>query len=232
MRCLLAVIIASLLAGNSQQMMGQAKRQDCVAQKQYISDVKEEPSLGIEYQGVAKFKLASRKTTYRLGEIISLDMAMMNTANVKLFFEKPTGIDLTIKVVDEYGKEVTVSTYVIIAGSPDAESYSLLEPNRIVIGSYQLLAGCNTQGVTEFLDAQLKLAQDVSQRRVEYHQGLFERGLFVNWGDACLRNIQPGRYTVTATMTNKWVVIPPDEKRVKTAVGTIHSTPLTITITE
>jgi hypothetical protein len=42
----------------------------------------------------------------------------------------------------------------------------------------------------------------------------------------------PGTYTITFEITNWFVVVSPNETRVRTAVGTLASNPLTIKITK
>ncbi|MBV9924573.1 MAG: hypothetical protein JOZ96_05975 [Acidobacteria bacterium] len=232
MRYLLMVVVVTLLCGGGARAVGQAKGGDNRSERRTLIDVRKKADLGIDYSQTAKVKLASRQSSYRFGELISLDLALLNATDKRLFVDKPSGIGLSIEVVDENGKEVSVNPYTVLAGSPSPESYSLLEPNQITIGGFILLAGCNTEGVGSFLDRRVELARDVSAGRAEYDRGLFERDLFVNWGDACLRTTHPGKYSVTATLTNRWVVVSPAEPKVKTMVGTIRSTPLTITIAE
>lgn len=232
MRCLLIVAVVASLFGNGGPAAGQAKDRGGRAERRSLRDARERADLGVEYLQAAKIKLASRKNSYRFGEMISLDLALLNSTNKRLFADKPSGLGLSIEVVDEAGKEVSVETYAVTVGAPNSEAYSLLEPNQITVGGFNLLAGCNAEGVRSFIERQSELAREVSEGRAEYHRGVFERDLFVNWGDACLRAAQPGKYSITATITNRWAVITPTAPKVKTMVGTIRSAPLTITIGE
>ncbi|MGH9933262.1 MAG: hypothetical protein ACREA9_29105, partial [Pyrinomonadaceae bacterium] len=112
------------------------------------------------------------------------------------------------------------------------QSYILLRPNEVALGALQLLAGFNVEGLSAFGESREALNRDVHMGRVEYGKGLFDRNLFVNWGDACLRIDRPGTYIITATMVSENVVTSPCEPKVKTAVGTIRSTSFTVNIIE
>jgi hypothetical protein len=51
-------------------------------------------------------------------------------------------------------------------------------------------------------------------------------------GDGYLDAKMPGTYTITAEYSNELVVVTPSKLDAKTAIGTLVSAPLTITITE
>lgn len=232
MRSIVVFVTAVAVLGYHQVVLSQARRCRDASLRRTVSDVQERPRLGIEYSRVAQFKLASRKRSYRVGEMFSLDVAMLNTANAQVFFHKLSGPTLTIKAHDNRGAEVTVTPTSIDLEAILPQSYLLLDSNEIIVGSLQVLAGCNVEGVAAFDEARQKFNEDVHQGRVKYGKGLFERNLFINWGEVCLRLMQPGTYTITIEITNRHVIVSSCEPNLKTAVGNITSTPLTITITE
>jgi len=69
-------------------------------------------------------------------------------------------------------------------------------------------------------------------REAAFFKRPFERDLFVNWGQACLAAEKAGQYTIIAVQTNDTVLVSGTKSKVKTAVGRIRSTPLTIKIIE
>lgn len=232
MRMLSMVIIGILVWGHYPAPQGNAQNRSASDVGRAVSSLEEDRHLGIEYSRAARFKLSSRKKTYRMGEMISLDCAMLNTSASRAFFHNLSGPGLTLSVFDEKGSRVEVTPGTIFLEGIVAQSYSLLNPNSIIIGSYHLLAGCNTEGLGLFDDARKEFDRQVCQREINYEKGMFERELFVNWGDACLRITQPGTYKIMIEMRNMHVVISSEKPSPKTAVGTIASNLFEITITE
>jgi hypothetical protein len=119
--------------------------------------------------------------------------------------------------------------YLLVLEGVGPQSYEYLDTDGLATGSFQLLADCDANGLTEFQQAHRKLQ---SETNTANNHTVFERRLFVSWGDACLQLTNPGTYTITADMTNDYVISSPCEPKIKTAVGTITSEPLTITITK
>jgi len=71
--CLVLAFVAASASQNSNQAKGRPK--------QYIETVKLRPDLGAEYSQAASIKLASRKSSYRVGEMISVDVAFLNRSS-------------------------------------------------------------------------------------------------------------------------------------------------------
>jgi hypothetical protein len=232
MRIFLTVVTATMLLGSFHLVVGQARPGNKDDIQQDTRDVQERPQQGIEYSRAAKLKLASRKTSYRVGEMINLDIAILNTTNKQIFFHKLSGPQITLRVFDEKGSAVSVTPSIIALEGVVPQSYSLLGPGEIIVGSIQMLAGCNVEGASAFDEARQKLAEDVRRNQAKYDEAVFERNLFINWGDACLRIPRPGTYNVVVEVTNQHVIVSAREPNVKTAVGTTRSIPITITISE
>lgn len=231
-RRILVIITAAAFLAGYQLVLGQNRRcRDTFAQRT-ARDIQERPQLGANYSRVAQFRLASRKRSYRIGEMISLDVAMLNMTDQPIFFHKLSGPAIVIKADDNKGVEIPVTPSSIDLEGVIPQSYLLLNPNEVVVASFQLLAGCNIEGVAAFDEARQRLNEDVRRGQISYDRGVFERNLFLNWGDACLRITQPGKYTITVEMTNQHVIVSPCESKLKTATGSISSASLTITITE
>ncbi|HKA18134.1 MAG TPA: hypothetical protein VKN18_07435 [Blastocatellia bacterium] len=75
-------------------------------------------------------------------------------------------------------------------------------------------------------------SEQFARGEAAYFKGLFDRDMFVKWGQACFAVNSSGKYTITAEQSNDTVLVSSDSQKVKTAVGRIRSTPITITITE
>lgn len=86
--------------------------------------------------------------------------------------------------------------------------------------SFQLLAGCDKRAFAQFASNE---TDDLT---------VFKRGLFLNWGDACLPNTQSETYTVSVQIKNDFILLTQRKEKVKTAVGTIKSNSLLFTISK
>jgi hypothetical protein len=232
MQSVMMIVIVAMLLGAHQTVNSQTKRCQEPAARRGTIDLKARPRLGVEYSSMATFKIASRKTTYHIGEMISVDLAILSTARAPVFLHKLLVPSITLNARNDRGGEASIRAYTTILESIVPQSYELLQPSEIILGSFQLLAGCNVEGLSAFAQVRNKLNEEIHQNRANYQKGLFERDLFVNWGEACLALQQPGSFTVTVEQTNDHVIESPCEPGIRTAVGTIRSNPLTITIIE
>jgi hypothetical protein len=228
--------VVAIIFGSQLLIASQVRRGGDTDESRYrsLAEVKKYPTHGVEYLRVARFKLASRKKIYRVNEMIRIDLAMLNIADSPVFFTKLSGGgNLRLQAQDDKGAGVSINPYTTVLHGLALDQYLLLKPGEMVVGAYELLAGCNSEEYAAYWDDRTKLDEDVHKGQFEvYDQGIFERDLFAYWGSACLRLERPGTYTFTAEMTNRHVIVSPREPNVKTAVGSIRSTPLTITITE
>lgn len=227
-----SVVTISLVT--SQLLVGQSRHQEeGPSTQQAVESLSARPDLGVDYARVAKFKLASRKALYRVGEMISLDLAVMNVSTEPVFFHELNRPTLEFKAQNEKKASVPINTFYTVLEGTAPTSYKQIEAGYFLSNSFELLAGCDDAGLRTFNRAKKQLEE---QERVggeaALFKGLFERDLFVNWGEACFAIEKPGKYTITAEQSNDTVIVLPRGPKVKTAVGTIRSTELVITITE
>jgi hypothetical protein len=176
------------------------------------------PDLAIEYSRVARFKVASHKQTYHIGELISLDMAVLNISEKPIFFAKISQPQFYL--YDDQGQEQKVVPYIIVCLAINIDSFELLEPKIMTLESMQLLLGCDDRPFNQINDG----SDDKDDKRV------FENNQFINYGRACLNIRKPGTYTIKARLRNDHVVESVDDPNVKTAVGAIESELLTIKV--
>jgi len=184
------------------------------------------PDLAGDLASVAQLKLASRKTRYRVGEIITADLAIINISDHAIFLPNPRETPVTFMAEDRAGKSVPLFPYreILLVAMPEA--YQLAEPDQMTYASFRILAGRDDDA---FRMEQEKWGLEHS-KEPHHLRALFDRGLFVNWGDAYLDTTVPGIYTITAEYSNQFVIVDPANPKTKTATGTIVSSPLTITI--
>jgi hypothetical protein len=225
MKYLIAAIISMAFAMSMpDQAAAQSERSQTssqVAGRPSAVRVSKRPEFGVEISKVARFKVASRKTDYRLGEMITLDVAMLNVAATPVFF-RDLQEPMRLEVLDERGTKVQVSEYLGFYLVLSADSYSLLNTNEMNIASYDVIAGCDNRVFENFND----------QHEAPDDKVAFEQNQFVSFGRACLNLTRPGTYTITSIVNNEHVLAPSSGTSHKTAVGKITSLPLTITISE
>jgi len=186
----------------------------------WIAPLSRHPGLGVDYSSIARVKLASRKETYHLREMISLDVAILNRSKASVFLL--SALTPNFHLQDENGKEVIITPYGFPARGITASLFTLVEPNEIITEYFDLLAGCDQRAFDQ-LYSNPETIDDLKA---------FNDNLFVNWGRACLRIEHPGTYFIVADIRNDYVINSLSKKKVKTAVGRIKSNLLKITVVE
>jgi hypothetical protein len=176
------------------------------------------PDLAIEYTKVSKVKVGSRKKSYRRGEMISLDVALLNTSNIPVFFHKFFQPNFYVQGL--HGKPVLLGFYVVVEAPTTLDSYVLLQPGEMMVKSFEVLAGCDKRASENMASG---LNEKDSRRQ-------FEGNRFVNWGDSCLRISRPGSYNIRVEQGNNEVVVLATTTNAKTAVGPARSDVFTIQI--
>jgi hypothetical protein len=166
----------------------------------------------IDYSSVAIFKTASTKKEYRIGDWISIDIAMLNKSKKSIYF-LDLGMWAQILAKDSNGNKVGGGIY----------SRPLMGPKFSLIGSgeydsqtFHFLIGCDD--VRKRYDYSYKSMKDD-----------FDKNRFVTYGSGCIEINKKGNYTITSEISNSYTK---DDKTKKTAVGTMESTPFEIKIIE
>src|SRR5688572_5620161 len=170
--------------------------------------------LAMQYSEASKFKAASQNTKYRYGDLMSVDVAILNTSAVDVYSLR---LDLfaDISVTDLAGKQVPIMLY----GSPDfillPQLYLRLKAGNSNFAHILLRIGCESKNIPSFGSG----------------RELFETNSFVNMGRGCIDFQKPGAYSIRASILNSLVVVD-KEKTIKTLTGTFESSPLSITLAE
>jgi hypothetical protein len=141
-----------------------------------LADKRPEHSVG--YSSTAQLKLASRKGRYRIGDLMSLDTALINVSDKPLFLRELSAVRFSVR--DNKRNEVEVVKYVQTSLDVTLDSFQLVQPGDMITDTIQILLGCNKQ-----VFENIKLMQDAKDDRKT-----FDQSLFVSWGHACL-DIKP-----------------------------------------
>ena len=223
MRQYLAVPVAVALLLVSYQYHGQssgvASSSITNQEEDRLARAKDRPDLAVDVAKVARFKIASRKTIYHLGEMMNVDVALLNISEQPLYFQRLLTAEAYTR--DPQGIEIHSTKYFVSDTMPRPQTYVLQNPNRVSFTSHQLLSECDRRAF-EQVRMQLNAATESKK--------LFENDSFVFWGESCLDIRYPGTYTLTFEITNWFVVVSTIKGDVRTAVGTLRSNPLMITI--
>lgn len=172
----------------------------------------------IEYSDAVEFKTISRKKTYRIGELISVDYGMLNITDEPI---RILSIDhwIDIKIRDENNGVVGIG-----GGSPPLYgiSYQLVKINGYIFSRKFYVIGCQKNDVS-------------FQNTTEKFR--FENNYFAFRGRGCIDIKVPGKYFIstyaqhseTSAKNNR----NPSGKNIhKIVVGEIESVPLEITVIE
>lgn len=213
----LAIAVAAAVCSQS-LIVAQKYAKQASSKEDTLELSERRPDLAIEYTKVSKVKLASRKKSYRRGEMISLDIALLNTSNTPVFFHRFFQPNFYIQ--GPQGKPVLLVPYVVVEAPTGLDSYVLLQPGEMTIKSFEVLAGCDKRA-SEDMTSGLNEKDSIRQ---------FEGNRFVNWGDSCLRISRPGSYSVRVEQGNNEVVVLANTTNAKTAVGAARSDVFTIQI--
>jgi hypothetical protein len=190
--------------------------------KQSLEKADKHPTFGLNYSASSTLKITSRKNSYFIGDMVGIDIAIRNEANEAVFFYLPPLHNLvtSLKVVDESGNKVLLSTYIVLDSSRSMSSYALVAPHKYKTFHPVVLAGCSPEPFIQI------------NALFDHNVDTFAKDMFVNWGDACLAVNKAGIYTINLELKNEYVVIPANDKTAsnKTGVGTISSNTLKLNI--
>ena len=116
------------------------------------------------------------------------------------------------------GQKTMVQAYGVAERAVIPASFVPLPPGEIIVHSFQLLPGCDKRAFAQIASSE------------ENDRAVFNRGSFLSWGDACLPSPQPQTYTLSFELKNNFVLLPLGRRDLRSAVGTIGSNSLNITI--
>jgi hypothetical protein len=209
--CLLALMIVQAAS-----IVGKPKAGRSSVDDKRVERAESRLDLAVQFDRVAQLKIASRKSTFHLGELITLDVAILNISSQPVFFHDI--LDLRTNARNPEGKPVRFQSYGVADRAIAPSSFTRVPKDEILLHSVQLLAGCDSRAF-----AQIRSTENDSLT-------IFKNDLFLNWGDACLPITQPGIYTFSVEVKNDYVLLAPRIGRIRTAVGKITSNPLEIKI--
>src|SRR5262245_2810882 len=231
-RMITAVCLLTTTLGGAASLAKQTRRHVAGSKRAGLEMANIRPDLAVDADSVTKFKLASRKTKYRFGEVITVDLAVMNASEKPVFMRDPRTTEVVFNAVDVDGKKVSVGIYELILHGPTIDSYRSADPGVAIFTNFYFLAGYDSQASTIFEEKRRLGRNEARDGPASYFKTLFERDLFINLGDAYLDAKSAGAFTITAEFENDLVVVSPDNPKMRTATGKIVSSPLTISISD
>jgi hypothetical protein len=173
-----------------------------------LARFEDRPKLGVNISKVARLRMSVDKTVYRSGDVVKLELSQMNISSEPSYFLKLGNV--AVFSSDKLGNVTQgIPMTGVIEVMPVAQTYAALNPGEAFSSTRQLLPECDRP----------------SFERTNAHLTPIEKGFFL-----CLDLKRPGRYTIYCEITNWFVLVTPDMTIVRTAVGTLRSNPVTITV--
>jgi len=213
---ILSLVLCTLAAGSAGLASAQVREK-----KDGLARVQDRPQLAVQLPSVAKLKIDSRKRGYRIGELLTLDVALLNTSIEPTYFPQVASGRTFFK--DQIGREKSNTAYIEPDTMPMAQSYRRLGTNEISFTTIHLMIGCNPQA---FAQARAQFRSFAQGKKV------FDENLFVSWGESCLDITRPGIYTLSFELSNLLVVVSPDKSNSLTGTGRLKSNNLALTISK
>lgn len=170
-----------------------------------ISPVTFRPQLKIDYSKVSELIALSRKKEYYSGEMISIDINLLNNSKDPVYFRDLVRF-AEIYVQDSEGKIIPVDLSANIDFFLSDESFTLLAGGEYAAAHISFFLGCNSEGDRSFI-----------VKRGE----LFEKKPFISYGRGCIKIKKDGKYKIKAYISNDIVVT--KNESYKTAAGTLES---------
>ena len=97
-------------------------------------------------------KALTRPRSYRIGDIVTIDVAVLNASERPLYVYEPRYGSVTVRILDKNGRSMSISDGFVKLRAYFPEAYTLVQPGGIAVRSVRLLIGCSaTAGYSEHL---------------------------------------------------------------------------------
>ena len=174
-----------------------------------------------------KSKTATRKKIYKVGELLSLDLAILNLSGEPIFFPNAPTTRIIVDVFDANNNYAGPFYYETMLGDT-SRSFSKVYPNEIFTETINLLVGCEESD--KLMNRKVEILQATELNKVDKRGiKLLEENAFVSMGEGCLKISKPGNYKVSVKIENKNKLVLTETKE-RTFVGKIELDDLFITI--
>ena len=112
---------------------GQQKRSPLRETVGQVVSVDSRPTRATDWQEVAELKLVARKNTFHVGEMINVDIAMMNQSSEEIFFRSINSPSFV--ATDEAGKSIAVVPYVVTEFTYTTDLFKLVRASDTTASS-------------------------------------------------------------------------------------------------
>jgi hypothetical protein len=130
MRLITTLILAAAMAeillfygSQNQDMRHQTIQKPMQRPSVVLAD--QRPEYAVAFSNISVLKLASRKTTYRMGELLSLDAALINSSDKPIFLRELRHLSFSAR--NSVGNKVDVGNYVEVSSDVSADSFQLVQ---------------------------------------------------------------------------------------------------------
>jgi len=197
------------------------QRSNSLSDSYMLESVKQHHELEVGYEKAVRAKVASRKAVYHLGEMASIDTAVLNTSQQPVFVLRSDPYDVLVKTLS--GRSVQLGFAIIVDSKLEPASFARLDPGEMSSQSFHFIIGCRT--FNGDVGRSRKSWQVPTEDRIE-----FENNLFTDMGNGCIDVTRPGTYTIAVQHWNNHVMVSRSASGPKTATGELISPVFRITV--
>ncbi len=226
---LILVLISSNVAQNS------GEPTECSSSRQISSALLETPttssftSLQFKTGAELELKIASRKVKYRVNDLISLDLALLNLSSEPLYALRPQNETVELSMHDSQGGKILTGRYEVNQLGYSTRLFSFLVPRNYSVGTINVLLGCE---IPSIYMKQFNEKKNTLVSNPDYGRLLVAEGMFVSFGDFCADVKRPGSYSIKAELmaSSRVVHFPNCKDGTRTLNAEIESKPFTIEV--
>jgi hypothetical protein len=172
------------------------------------------PELVSDLSKVAKAKVFIAKPSYRMDELMKLDVGLLVHADTKFYF--PEELNYRILIRNPRGQQILTKPLFIA----DRDRRFSEVQDGVLVDSIYLIIGCNGKGLSNF-------AKSLNQVDEDSSLSIFNHSLFGKPADSCVDVSSRGVIYIEVEVFNEHVVLSPGTKSL---VGRVKSNVLKISI--
>jgi hypothetical protein len=165
----------------------------------------------------ARSRLAVNKQTYRLGDLIKLDIGLYFSKGGAVYF--PSNFSYRLNLFDKQGRRIRVMPLLVTEERPRFENVS----GTLITRSKLLIVGCKSQFVSQFLKRadEAETLDDLT---------VFENDLFGLPADACIDIETPLALSLRVEVFNTSLFLIDGKPKDFTATGSLSTNPVSLQI--
>lgn len=189
-----------------------------------VFEAKKRNNFIVDSKSAVEIKISTREKKYKIGSLLDLSVAVFNYSSLPIYIRK-LNFDGSVffKARLKDNKIVSLNPHLIQNQPVTGDSFEILYPGSFRSADlfFQIGKNLKEDNQSEMLD-KLNFAKSEEEKK-EIRQEIFNRELFVNFGDGVLEINEVGTINLFCTFENQFVVFDKAMPKIKTATGTLTS---------